>query len=97
MENVADVMLPRKEALAIMERVRSRLVAELKSGKSREAANAIVADWLRGEGNILSPYADYVVGELTVTQDEIDMRLKYGDETAEALMELTKMMKSKAA
>lgn len=97
MENVADVKLPRKEALAILERVRPRLVAELKSGKSREDANAIVADWLRGEGNILSPYADYVVGKLIVTQEEIDMRLKYGDEFTEAYISVTNTMKSKAA
>lgn len=85
-KNVANVMLPKKESLAIIERVRTRLVEELKGGKSREVANAIVAEWLGSEGNILSPYADYVVDRLIIPQEEIDMRVKYGDDFTEAFI-----------
>ncbi len=92
---VANVMLPHKEALRILGETRPRLVALLKEGRKRDDANREVAEWLRGEQNILSPYADYVVGRLYVSSGEIEMRRKYGDEMAEAMIEIMNLINEK--
>jgi len=77
--NVADVKVPRKEALAIMEQVRPKLVQHLVDGMDREQANALVIEQLSAAGNCLSPYAHYVVTNLVVEDGEIEMRRKYGN------------------
>lgn len=83
-QDLSQVTVNRKQALAIMEQVRPRLVERLKNGMQREDANREVADWLRGENNILSPYADEVVAGLLVSDNEITMRREFGDEFCDA-------------
>ena len=77
--DVSNVKVPRKEALAILEQLRPKLVRHLVDGMSREQANAIVAEELERAGNILSPYARYVVTHIVVEDGEIEMRRKYGN------------------
>ena len=83
-QDLSKVYVSRNKALAIMEQVRPRLVEHLKNGMQREDANREVADWLRGENNILSPYADEVVAGLLVSDNEITMRREFGDEFCDA-------------
>lgn len=86
-QDLSQVTVPRREATAIVSEVRPRLVAHLKDGMSREDANRIVADWLRGQGNILSPYADEVVAGLFISDNEIAWRKEFGDEFCDAWAE----------
>ena len=83
-KDLSQVTVNRKQALAILEQVRPRLVERLKNGMQREDANREVADWLRGENNIPSPYADEVVAGLYVSDNEIAWRREFGDEFTDA-------------
>ncbi len=94
-QDLSQVTVNRKQAIIILEQARPRLVERLKNGMQRDDANREVADWLRNENNILSPYADEVVAGLYVSPKEIEMRLKYGDKVAEGMMEIMQMMNKK--
>lgn len=96
-KDYGDVVLPKGEAMRIMEEVRPRLVDMLVRGVDRKQANAAVAAWLAGQGNILSPYADYVVERLVVEQDEIDMRREHGDAYTDAFIKISQMMRETKA
>ena len=71
-QDLSQLTVSRKQALAIMEQVRPRLVERLKNGMQR------------GENNILSPYADEVVAGLLVSDNEIAWRREFGDEFCDA-------------
>lgn len=94
-QDLSQVTVSRKQAMVILEQTRPRLVERLKNGMQRDDANREVAAWLRGERNILSPYADEVVAGLYVSPKEIEMRLKYGDELAESMIKIMQMMDKK--
>ena len=96
-KDYGDVMLPKGEATAILEQVRPKLVDLLVRGVDRKQANATVAAWLAGQGNILSPYADYVVERLVVEQGEIDMRREHGDAYTESFIKIMQIMKETKA
>ena len=94
MENVANVMLPKREAMRILEELRPKLVQHLVEGMSREQADALVIEQLSAAGNCLSPYAHYVVTNLVVEQGEIDMRRKYGNKFTDDYVALMNAMRT---
>ena len=67
-----------------MEELRPKLVQHLVEGMSREQANDLEIERLSAAGNILSPYAHYVVTHIVVEDGEIEMRRKYGNEFCDA-------------
>lgn len=79
MIDLSTVFVPAREAKAILECVRPTLVAHLVNGMKRKDADALVANQLRKQDNILSPYADEVVSALVVTDDEIEFRRWFGE------------------
>lgn len=92
--NVADVRVPRKEALAILKELRPVLVQHIVEGMSREQANALVIKQLSAAGNCLSPYAHYVVKNIVVEDGEIEMRRKYGNEFTDAYVAVRNTMRT---
>ena len=84
MSDDGNVRLPKRESMRILDEMRPKMVALLKEGHERKEVNTIMAKWLGEQGNILSPYAEYVVEHIVIEPTEIKLRLKYGDDFVEA-------------
>lgn len=89
-----NVMLPKREALKILEELRPVLVQHMVEGMSREQADALVIEQLSAAGNCLSPYANYVVPRLVVEDGEIEMRRKYGNGFTDAYVRMMNAVKT---
>lgn len=89
--------MPKKAATEILMQCRTRLLAYLKVGESRANADKEVIAYLREQDNILSPYAADVVPQLFISEEEVKMRVKYGDAFADAYIEVLNMMKKNRA